>query len=181
MGSYDTGEVEVAPRTREHRPEPRAPEPRETAPYVPRSTSTRSSGPTGDSPTNNYDPGLKTIAALGGGLTPDRIVQPIPETVRDGSLREVVKYLTGDDVASRPEDKAIAEAVRARMGQNNYRIIVNGVQNVSSSRIEDRVAPYFTLKEQRGEDGPIKYNFVDLAIVSHDEGGRAYSTLDRLL
>ncbi len=69
------------------------------------------------------------------------------------------------------------------MGQSDYRVIVNETLNLSNSRMDDTITRYLGIKEQNAEDGPIKFNFADIAIVSHDEGGQLYQTppLEKLL
>ena len=159
MGSYDTGETRFRP----------APPRRErTTPATPPANVEDVVQPEA---TPDYDRSLKTIVALGGGLTPDRIVQPIPEEIRDGTLQGVVNYLMGAEVATRTEDIAIVEAVQARLAQNNYRVVVNQSLNLGTEALGRELGQYLNEKSQQGEDGEMKYNFADLSIVTHDEGG----------
>ncbi|MBW2993104.1 hypothetical protein KY317_00850 [Candidatus Woesearchaeota archaeon] len=168
MGSYDTGESFSRPRPAER-------EPREPRTRVPGRAEEL---PDVVDQQSNYNSEYKTIVALGGGLTPDRIVHPLPEDVIGGDLTSVVKYLTGDDIAERSEDRAIVEAIRNRMQSADYRVIINETLNFHNNRMTTPLTKYLVEKTQEGEDGEIKYNFADLAIVSHDEGGR---TLDYLV
>jgi len=162
MGSYDSGESYTPPAPPRRRSESPAPS---------RGGDAIGAAARAPVPQAEYDPQLKTIVALGGGLTPDRIVQPVPEEIRDGTLRDVVKYLMGDSVATRSEDRAVVEAVQSRMAAANYRLIINSTLNVSNSRLDDSLIKYLTVKTHQGEDGDLKFNFADIAIVSHDEGG----------
>ncbi len=179
MGSYGTGELSAAPRRRRSSPGSSGGggrSSRNTTPPAP----TEEPEPTPTTVSANYDPDLKTVVALGGGLTPDRIVQPIPEEIRDQNLSHVVKYLMGDEVASRPEDRTIVDAVQERMEAPDYRIIVNDALNLGNERMQTPLVQYLIQKTQQGEDGELKYNFADIAIVSHDEGGKPYSLEEKL-
>jgi len=163
MGSFDTGETSSVPwREREERPrretQAARPAPRPTPEPV-------------NEPERAYEPGLKTIVGLGAGLTPDRIVYTVPENVRDGSLRTAVEYLMSDGVAVRPEDRAVAEAVRTRLQGAGFRVVINNVHNIAGSALDQPIEPYLTIKEQRGEDGQIRYNYAEIAVVTQDEGG----------
>ncbi len=182
MGSYDTGECYITPRRSEPRdvaprrvqPPVPTPEPEETTDYEDNIGDRARDAVQNYVPPTGYDPNLKTIVALGGGLTPDRIVQPVPDDVRDGTLMDVVKYLMGDEVATRTEDRAVVEAVQARMAAPDYRVIVNNTLNLGNDKMTRPLIQYLQQKEQQGEDGALKYNFTDLAIVSQDEGGMRY-------
>jgi hypothetical protein len=188
MGSYDTGEVSIAPR-RAREPEPELTErvstPAASAPAPAMDDRVTEAYRAGRRATSAYDPQLKTIVALGGGLTPDRIVQPLPDDVRDGNLMDVVKYLMGDQVATTSSDRAVAEAVQARMSRQDYRVIVNNTLNLGAAKMTKPLIEYLVQKTQQGEDGELKFNFADVAIVSHDEGGmKAYrmnKPLEKLL
>ena len=174
MGSYDTGECHISPRR--STPPRSAPAPAST-PRVPEPANMEERAAEAVEsyvPSAAYDPELKTIVALGGGLTPDRIVQPVPDEVRDGSLTDAVKYLMGEDVATRSEDRAVAEAVQARMSAADYRVIVNNTLNLGNDKMSRPLTSYLQQKAQQGEDGELKFNFADIAIVSHDEGGLRY-------
>ncbi len=180
MGSYDTGECTIMPR--------RSTSARSyTPPSRPRASEPDIEDRVGEAienyqaPSSSYDPELKTIVALGGGLTPDRIVQPVPEEVRDGDLTDVVKYMMGPEVATRPEDRTIVEAVQERMEKPNYRVIINSTLNFSNDKMSRPLVQYLNQKNQEGEDGEIKFNFADIAIVSHEEGGNMYKPLERLV
>lgn len=171
MGSYDTGESSSfprSPRNRIRRELGDVTEHRETP-----------------GPSTEYDATLKTIVAIGGGLTPDRIVQPIPNDIRDGSVQSVVEYLTKSDIATTSADRAVVEAIQARMEKTDYRLIVNEALNLDNEKIAMPVVQYLRQRTQQGEDGELKFNFADIAIVSHDEGGVAYQktqkTLERML
>jgi hypothetical protein len=167
MGSYDTQEVSSGGY---ERPTPA----RERRTAVPKPIEeSASSENTRRRVNTEYDPALKTIVALGGGLTPDRIVYPLTEDVVKGNLSEVVKYLTESSVATRSEDRAIVEAIRNRMEKADYRVIINQTMNKHNEVMgRDTIMEYLGHKEQDAEDGKIKFNFADIAIVSHDEGGR---------
>lgn len=177
MGSYDTGECYI-PRRINSTPASSGPPRRRAEPPAPREREAEVSQPAQYSPSSSYDPELKTIVALGGGLTPDRIVQPVPEEVRDGDLTGVVKYLTGEDVATRAEDRTIVEAVQERMREPDYRVIINDRLNYHNEKMSTPLTTYLTQKTQAGEDGEFKYNFADIQIVTHEEGGL---TLDKLI
>ena len=174
MGSYDTGEVSYNRRS--------TPTRTRTSSDSGGSGSARARPSATPRITSDYDPDMKTIVALGGGLTPDRIVKPVPtELVRDGSLQQVIDYMMGDEVATTTNDRAIAEEVRSRMQRSDYRLIVNEVNNLAAGSIGDQVTGYTQQKTQNTEDGEVKFNYVNLAVVSHDEGGRPYRSLDSLL
>ena len=169
MGSYDTGECNITPRRsyRSYDPPSRPtppPSEEDSTPIEDRIEEAM----TNYTPTNSeYDPDLKTIVSLGGGLTPSRIVQPLPEEVKEGSIREVVKYLMSDEVAGQ-ENQSIVDAVRSRMSQRNYRLVINSSLNLGNDKI---ITDYLQIKTQQGEEDEIKFNYADVAIVSHDEGG----------
>jgi len=170
MGSYDTAEISIGNRSRStYRSEDVEPENRVPLPSDDEETINTSNYNT---PTNsNYDPNNKTIVALGGGLTPSRIVQPLPDEVRDGTIREVVKYLMSDDIAVNAVDKSIVDAINSRMTKANYRLIINETANKFNSEMDAPMVKYLRQQEKQGAEGTIKYNFADIAIVSHEEGG----------
>jgi hypothetical protein len=111
-------------------------------------------------------------------LTPDRIVYVIPVDVvepeegRYGTIREIVKYLISPEIATRPEDQTIVDAVKGRMEAPDYRLIINSTLNVHNDRIDDAINNYLYQKDQEGDEGNVKFNFADIAIVTHDEGGK---------
>ena len=162
MGSKDTGEV-YTPRFEGGQPR---------MPVRTPQTSIDDQVDPRPAPEASYDRGLKTIVSLGGGLTPDRIVYPVPEDVRDGSLQQMVDYLVNPHVATRTEDRAIVEAVQNRMQRPGYRMILNHTMNVGSDQLTNPAGGYLRERELDGEDGPMKFNALDIAIVSQDEGGR---------
>lgn len=155
--------------------------------YTPPSTSRRSDPTTSYSPTednvrdNNYEAGAPILVNLGGGLTPSRIVKKIPEEFEDKTLIEVVKYMITPDNLATNEETSIAEAVRDRMTAPDYMAIMNNRYNLLNDRLKTDVLKDYLMGDSRNtEGGEVKFNKVDMAIVSHDEGGK-YDTLDRLL
>ena len=180
MGSYDTGECNIMPgRIGSYDTAETNPRSSRLSSTVRRPVSTQA--PPDPRPyQETYDPSLKTVVSLGGGLTPDRIVQPVPEEVQGKSINEVVQYLMDPEIATRSEDVAIVEAIEDRMQKNDYRVIINDSHNFGNDRMADRLTPYLSIKEQQRDDGALMYNYCDIAIVSHEEGG-TYSTLEKLL
>ena len=80
------------------------------------------------------------------------------------------------------EEMTIADAVRQRMQASDYRGIINNRFNYRNDRLQTDLLKTYLIGDQRDtEGGPIKFNKADIAIVSHDEGGRKYYTIDKLL
>ena len=130
-------------------------------------------------PQSDYDPSLPSIVALGGGLTPSRIVKKVPDEVKEGKLIDVINYMIRAEVTSTKEEIAIAEAVRQRMGAADYRGIINQFYNYHNEKLRtDDLSTYLQRKERQTEEGTTHINFCDIAIVSHDEGGK---DLDEIL
>ncbi|MBT5021231.1 hypothetical protein HOK51_04310 [Candidatus Woesearchaeota archaeon] len=128
----------------------------------------------GSSPVNpDYDGSLPTLVALGGGLTPSRIVKKIPDEIKEGKLIQVVKYLINEEVLSTEDDVTVAEAVKQRMDRADYRAIINAFHNYHNDKLRtDDLSSYLQRKERQTEEGTTYINFCDIAIVSHDEGGK---------
>ena len=179
MGSYDTGEVISRPsrssdsstrsRTSRSRATPRdPPEPRGYTPPMPNdSTEVERDA--------SIDYERATLVAVGGGLTPARIVKKVVSDYITKPLIEVVNYLISDEVATTKEEKNIVDAIQERMRQSDYRVIINDFYNFHNERLHtDTLEDYLVTKEREAEGGAYKYNFTDLAIVTHEEGGRKY-------
>ncbi len=163
MGSYDTGDYSPSSYTPPRRETPR----REEEPPE----------------TSNYDASLPILIALGGGLTPRRIVKKLvpPEEYQGKHLIEIIKYIISPEVSATEDEISIAEMVRVRMEKPDYRAIINDLYNVPNERLrEDTMNQYLISKERETESGPIPFNYLDLAIVSHDEGGRRKSLEEKL-
>lgn len=144
-------------------------------------SSASSSSPTPDT-SPGYDTSVKTIVALGGGLTPDRIVHPIPSNLR--TINEVIGYLKSPEVAQTSDERAIVEAINSRMGRSDYMVILNQSMNYGNSRLNDGIGSYLERKSHNLEDGTtMPFNYLDVAIVSHDEGGikKMYGGLEKRL
>ena len=162
MGSYDTSEtISRTPRgSREETPnnyESRVPRPSEET-----------------EPTHaaEIDYEKPTLVSLGGGLTPARIVKKIDMSYIRKPAIDVVNYLISDEVATTKEEKNIADAVRERMGRSDYRAIINDHFNYHNDRLRtDLLKDYIVVKDRETEGGTLKYNFTDIAIVTHEEGG----------
>ena len=179
MGSYDSTESSIVPNTSS--PPPRQTTPRRrSAPASPSMPAPASPPAPATTPQSSYDPEYKTIIALGGGLSPNRIVAPIPDTVRDGDIGMVIKYMMSDDVVVTTDDRitaenrSIADAVQERMGKSDWRLVINEALNyLGSSKVREPIVNYLTVKTQQGEDGTMKFNYADLAVLSHEEGGKS--------
>jgi len=169
MGSYDTGESYTPPS-------------RNVSSL--RETETVRSHETQPStvPSSTYYEGAPLLISLGGGLTPSRIVKKIPEEFGEKTLYDVVKYMLATENLVSNEETTIADAVRQRMQASDYRGIINSRFNYHNDRLKtDLLKTYLIGDERNTEGGPIKFNKADIAIVSHDEGGRKHYTIDRLL
>jgi len=171
MGSYSTAEVSSGPRSiRESysgsggspRPTPRL----ETeAPTVTR---------------QDVNAALPTIMALGGGLSTSRIVKKVPDEVKVAGIGEAVRYLLG--AATSPEELAVKEQVEQRMGRADYRFVINSQYNLhNSGATASPVRTYFKPSTREVDGQRVQLNMVDLAIISHEEGGRAEKTLESRL
>jgi hypothetical protein len=167
MGSYDTGETYTPTRRSTERTSER-----------------ETSRPTeqASTPQASYEAGAPILISLGGGLTPSRIVKKLPEEYEAKTLLEVVKYMINPDNLVTTEENAIADAVRDRMRMDNYRAIINNRYNFHNERLRTDVLQTYLNKDTREtEGGTVVFNRADMAIVSHDEGGKNYITLDRLV
>ncbi|MGV8087388.1 MAG: hypothetical protein ACP5N1_07185 [Candidatus Woesearchaeota archaeon] len=176
MGSYDTAES-YTPPSRNVTPS------RDTD----SSESSRSTNSTRDysvsmpAPVSTSYDGAPLLISLGGGLTPSRIVKKIPEEFSEKTLYDVVKYMLATENLVSTEETTIADAVRQRMQASDYRGIINSRFNYHNDRLKtDLLKTYLIGDERNTEGGPIKFNKADIAIVSHDEGGRKYYTIDKL-
>ena len=191
MGSYDTSEYTYTPRRQvsETRPDPApsVPMPRRSESSTPPAPQ-QSQGGTRNAPAYNrpapqaaYNPGVPTIAALGGGLTPARIVKELPPEIREKSIKEIADYLMSAEVVSTKEESAIVEAIKDRQSRADYRAVVNNFYNLHCSKLPSEAGPsYYQAKEIRNEGGSKSVNFLDIAIISHDEGGRGSSRLEKI-
>jgi hypothetical protein len=169
MGSYDTGESYTPPS--------RSSLSRENASERSGNIDTQASAPM-----STYYDGAPLLISLGGGLTPSRIVKKIPEEFVSKTLYDVVKYMLDPEKMNSNEETTIADAVRQRMGASDYRGIINSRFNYHNDKLKADVLKTYLIGDERDtEGGPIKFNKADIAIVSHDEGGRKYYTLDKLL
>jgi hypothetical protein len=166
MGSYDTGETytpEPSPVRRMVTDDAPATRPRVRRTAV-------------------YEPGLPILISLGGGLTPARIVKKLPEEYATKPLSEVVSYVLGAENITTPEEQSIAEAVRQRMGQRDYRVVINNSMNYHNERLgSDTLGDYLVKDQRETESGNLAFNKVDFAIVSQDEGGRGNRTLEQMV
>jgi hypothetical protein len=177
MGSYDTGETYTPPRRN-----------------IPREETSGNSGNSGTGASRNYEvqasttptnapyEGAPLLIALGGGLTPSRIVKKVPEEFADKTLYDVVKYMLATENLVSNEETTIADAVRQRMQASDYRGIINNRFNYHNDRLKTDLLKTYLIGDERTTEGePVKFNRTDIAIVSHDEGGRKYRTIDKLL
>jgi hypothetical protein len=131
---------------------------------------------------STYNIGALLLVSLGGGLTPSRIVKKIPEEFAENTISDVVEYMLSPSNLTSNEEIAIADAVSQRMRATDYRGIINNKFNYANNKLhEDILKTYLVGDERTNEQGTIKFNKADLAIVSHDEGGRKYYTIDKLL
>jgi hypothetical protein len=131
---------------------------------------------------STYNIGALLLVSLGGGLTPSRIVKKIPEEFAEKTISDVVEYMLSPSNLTSNEEIAIADAVSQRMRATDYRGIINNKFNYANNKLhEDILKTYLVGDERTNEQGTIKFNKADLAIVSHDEGGRKYYTIDKLL
>jgi hypothetical protein len=176
MGSYDTSEVVSRP-SRESSPS------RETTSQ--RSTSRSTSPPSepnyaaprpNDSAQAQRDASVDyeraTLIAVGGGLTPARIVKKIDNSYITKPMIETVNYLISDEVATTKEEKNIVDAIKERMRRQDYRVIINDFYTFHNERLNtDTLEAYLVTKDREAEGGTYKYNYADLAIVTHEEGG----------
>ncbi|MFH1400816.1 MAG: hypothetical protein ABIH41_04815 [Nanoarchaeota archaeon] len=165
MGSYDTHETTPAsrPLRRPISSTPSREEPAETT------------------PASRYQSGQPILMSVGGGLTPARIVAKLPEEYAERTVIEGVKYMLTPENLRTTEDTSIAEAVRSRMEQPEYRAVINGTFNYHNERLRvDLLKAYLNPTTRQTEGGEVKLNMCDIAIVSHDEGG-TYRTIDSIL
>ncbi|MBT7902354.1 hypothetical protein HN587_00715 [Candidatus Woesearchaeota archaeon] len=173
MGSYDTSES-YTPRRSFSGGSGGESSRGSSRPSVPLRTSAAPPTTSSEPALNQYDPDLPTIVALGGGLTPSRIVKKLPDEVKTGKLIDAVNYLIKDEVLATKEEIAVAEAVKERMQAPDYRAIINEFYNYHNERLQtDELSTYLQEKDRQTEAGSTKINFCDIAIVSHDEGGRS--------
>jgi hypothetical protein len=168
MGSFDTSETVSRDSYREP-PRSRRRETDET-PSTPRVPRTSDDAAVTPEPDMDYD--RPTLVSVGGGLTPARIVKKVDTSYLKKPTIEVINYLISDEVATTKEEKNIADAVRERMTKPDYRAIINDFYNFHNERLHsDHLKEYLTTKERQSEGGTLKYNFTDIAIVTHEEGG----------
>ena len=193
MGSYDTGEYDYRPRRRisegsgssNSSSSGSSSSSSSSSGSSRRTTSSSSSsnanqGGTQNAPAvnrpapqTNYDASLPTIAALGGGLSPARIVKELPVDVKEKSIKDVIDYLMSAEVVSTKEETRIVTEIQRRQGQNNYRVVVNNFHNLYNSKLPTEiVTAHYQKKERRTSSGNKSINFIDMAIISHDEGGK---------
>jgi hypothetical protein len=178
MGSYDTSETYTPPSRSERISEESGGSAHTRSPSTSRSDATQQS----TTPMNTYYEGAPLLISLGGGLTPSRIVKKIPEEYESKTLYDVVKYMLATENLVSNEEMTIADAVRQRMGATDYRGIINSKYNYHNDRLKTDILKTYLIGDERStEGGPIKFNKADIAIVSHDEGGRKYYTIDKLL
>ncbi|MBN2051879.1 hypothetical protein JW756_00065 [Candidatus Woesearchaeota archaeon] len=178
MGSYDTGEVISRP-SRSTRDTSESPSSRSSSDSRSRSTPA-SSGYHAPAPNDSarverdasVDYERATLVAVGGGLTPARIVKKIDRAYLQKPMIETVEYLISDEVATTKEEKNIVDAIKERMRRTDYRAIINDFYNFHNERLKtDTLENYLITKEREAEGGTYKYNYADIAIVTHEEGG----------
>jgi len=163
MGSYDSGESVSRPAPRSDDSAPSR-SPSRNSPIMPNDSA--------DVRTEAVDYNRPTLIALGGGLTRARIVKKVDAEYITKPVIDVIKYLISDDVAATKEEKNIADAVKERMSRSDYRAIINEFYNFHNERLHtDNLDTYLLTKERQSEGGVSKYNYADIAIVSHEEGG----------
>ncbi len=176
MGSYDTGE-NYTPRNWNANTSRETTTPQRSENVTPAPNYVTNPSVT---PSTSYD-GAPLLISLGGGLTPSRIVKKIPEEFGEKTLYDVVKYMLATENLVSNEETTIADAVRQRMQATDYRGIINNRFNYHNDRLKtDLLKTYLIGDERNTEGGTVKFNKADIAIVSHDEGGRKYRTLDTL-
>jgi hypothetical protein len=173
MGSFDT--AETVSRSDD--------EPRRTTRRAEPDNTQRVPGPSDDvrpeeSPDMDYD--RPTLVSVGGGLTPARIVKKVDTAYLRKPAVEVVNYLISDEVATTKEEKSIADAIKDRMSKPDYKAIINDTYNFHNERLRtDLLKEYLVTKERQSESGNLKYNFTDIAIVTHEEGGTKMGDLEK--
>ena len=177
MGSYSTSEVSSAPRSiRQSYESPTGGSSgsgRSARPARPR---LETEAPT--SPQQGIDATLPTIISLGGGLSTMRIVKKVPEQVKTADVTATVQYLMGE--ASTPEETAVKEQVRERMAKSDYRFIINSQYNLANTATTGPASTYFKTTHREVDGQRVPFNILDIAIVSHEEGGRARTLEERL-
>ncbi len=166
MGSYSTSEVSSAPRSIRQSYASNTPTPR-----------LETEAPT--RPNNEVNTALPTIMSLGGGLSTTRIVKKVPDEVKAGGIGEAVRYLLGQ--ASTPEEIAVKEQVEQRMGRADYRLVINSQYNLSNTAATGQANTYFKPTHREVDGQRVQFNTLDLAVISHEEGGRAQRTLETRL
>lgn len=168
MGSYDTGEVVSRPARSSSSGRDRDTTPPETNRYAPPMPNDNTTVERDD--TIDYERAI--LVAVGGGLTPARIVKKVDSAYLSKPLIEVIEYLISDEVATTKEEKNIVDAIKERMNKADYRAIINDFYNFHNDRLHsDKLEDYIVTKEREAEGGSYKYNFTDMAIVTHEEGG----------
>lgn len=166
MGSYSTAEVSSAPRSIRQSYAPSAPAPRldTTAPTTSR---------------QDVNIELPTIMSLGGGLSTSRIVKKVPDEIKAGGIEDSVRYLLGQ--ASTQEELAVKEQVEQRMSRADYRLVINSQYNLNNSAATGPTSTYFKPTTREVDGQRVQFNTVDLAVISHEEGGTVKKPLEARL
>ena len=168
MGSYSTAEVSSAPRSIRSsyggNPTGGSSTPT-TRPRLNTEVPTRSQ--------SNVDATLPTIISIGGGLSTMRIVKKVPDEIKTGEISGTVQYLLGE--ASTPEEIAVKEQVRERMTKADYRLVINSQYNLSNTATTGPTSTYFKPTHREVDGNRVQFNILDIAIISHEEGGRTQS------
>jgi hypothetical protein len=124
----------------------------------------------------SFNPDLKTIVELGGGLGKTYITKVIPPEVLsngDGTLRGVLDYMV-EQAPLEGHERGIKDMVGERLGMNDHRVIYNDRRTTERQTLEQTVkdSGVFYAKTISSETGPVTFNYLRMAIVTHDEGGR---------
>jgi len=174
MGSYDTGEVISRPSrpTRETSESPSRSSERRSTPEAAGYHAPAPNDSAAVERDTSIDYERATLVAIGGGLTPARIVKKVDAGYIKRPLIDVVNYLITDEVATTKEEKNIVDAIKERIRRSDYRVIINDFYNFHNERLRiDTLENYLVTKEREAEGGTYKYNYTDMAIVTHEEGG----------
>ncbi|MFC1697989.1 hypothetical protein ACFL1H_06625 [Nanoarchaeota archaeon] len=113
------------------------------------------------------DTGNNIYFAIGGGLSPSRIVKKMEKTdqVWNGSISNLVDYVIGHQETD--EDRMVVQTIENRREKDDYMVIINGGEAEANTYLSGNVCDN-TVTRQRGT---VEFPFIDISIVSAEEGG----------
>ncbi len=123
--------------------------------------------------TPEFDPELKTIVELGGGLSSSYITRTIPpDVMEDGnlSIAGIVDYMI-NETSIQGSEVTIKDNVVERLGQHNHMVMYNERQPTGGSTLTQTVSQSDRFYQEEIA-GAAPFNYLKLAILTHEEGGR---------